>query len=260
MNQIAVHDFSISCAKDTRTPQEIITWLNTFCKHWSFQKEEGSTGYVHYQGRISLLTKLRANTIITKHPILGKWSITSNENQNNDFYVTKEDSRLDGPWKDTDEVNYVPIQYRIKELYPWQQQIVNDSKKFHPREINIILNRSGNVGKSTLVGYMCCNRLARRIPALNNFKDIIQLVLAMPVAKCYLIDMPRAIRKDDLREFYSAIESIKDGHVFDTRYGYKERWFDSPSVYVFTNKIPAQEYLSRDRWKITEINRKEEGV
>jgi len=71
--------------------------------------------------------------------------------------------------------------------------------------------------------------------------------------KCIFIDLPRAMDKKHLRGLFTAIEQIKKGKVFDTRYSYKEWWFDSPQVWVFTNIPPKTHYLSADRWNLYQI-------
>ena len=124
MNACCTYDFSISCDKDERTPAELILWLTKLCKKYCFQKEKGESGYVHYQGRVSMKTKIRLDRLCSVEPIKGKWSVTSNANRDNDFYVVKDDTRIEGPWKDTDEATYVPIQYRIKKLWSWQEKII----------------------------------------------------------------------------------------------------------------------------------------
>jgi hypothetical protein len=68
-----------------------------------------------------------------------------------------------------------------------------------------------------------------------------------------MIDMPRAIKKDKLNGFYSAIESLKDGYAFDDRYKFVEKIFDSPCIWVFTNTYPDTDLLSEDRWKFWHV-------
>ncbi len=66
--------------------------------------------------------------------------------------------------------------------------------------------------------------------------------------------MPRSMNKDRLYGFYSAIETIKDGYCYDDRYEFKERVFDCPNVWIFTNTYPNINFLSKDRWKIWSIH------
>lgn len=258
-NQCCVWDFTIWPQELGIDEKEIIEWLENFCKKYSFQLEAGKTDREHYQGRISLMNALRESALRNQFNKWGvHWTRTSCVNIHNDFYVTKEEGRIKGPWKDDDEKIYIPRQIReIEDLLPWQEAVVDKTKQWEPRIVNVIIQEKGGVGKSILVGKLCCEyKTARSIPALTNYKEIMCLVMSMPVSGCYLIDMPRAMDKSKQEEFYSAIESIKDGHVWDNRYKYKERWFDSPNVWVFTNRRPNRLLLSKDRWRLWEI---EEG-
>jgi hypothetical protein len=60
--------------------------------------------------------------------------------------------------------------------------------------------------------------------------------------------------KENLGGLFSAIETIKDGYVYDERNHFKEWWFDSPNIWVFTNSVPETDYLSKDRWVYWEVN------
>ena len=79
------------------------------------------------------------------------------------------------------------------------------------------------------------------------------MVMDRPISTCYFIDMPRSLPKTKLNQFYSGIEELKNGHAWDARYHFKEKYFDSPNVWLFVNIIPDKNMLSRDRWIIWEI-------
>ena len=254
------------CNWDITTPinqfenhMDLVKLLHKHCKKWSFQKEKGDkTGYIHYQIRISLKTKQRLTGLSKIFP-KSHFSPTSNENKNNNFYVLKEDTRIDGPWTDEMDLipNYVPRQIRNITLYPWQQTIVDMSKQWDTRHINIIIDNQGNIGKSILVTYMGVNKLANNIPFCNDYKDILRMVMDRPKRGVYLIDMPRAINKERLFQLFSAIETIKSGYAFDDRYNFREEYFDCPNIFVFTNNKPDNTMLSNDRWKYWTVSNKE---
>jgi len=69
-NPVAGYDFTLSVEKfPDKTP--IIEFLRGYAKKWAFQKEEGEPkedggeGYVHWQGRCSLMSKRRLNKLIS---------------------------------------------------------------------------------------------------------------------------------------------------------------------------------------------------
>lgn len=240
---------------------KVLVWLKKYCKKYSFQQEEcPSTGNLHYQGRFSLKLKKR-KTEIKKDDLQFHFSITSNENKDNDFYVTKEESRVAGPWTDKDEEVYIPRQIReITNLFNWQKDIIADENVWNTRIINILLDTNGGIGKSTLVNYMRAYRIGRRIPPVNDFRDLMRMVMDMPTSKLYLIDMPRSMSKSGLMGLYSAIEEVKNGYAFDDRYHFKEKIFDCPNIWVFTNQMPDKNLLSADRWRFWEVNENKELV
>lgn len=252
-NAICVYDFTLRA--DILDKDEIIKLLKKNCKKYTFQKELGDTGYEHFQGRFSLKVKKRLTTCKKLFPKEIHLSPTSRDNSNNDYYVTKDETRIDGPWCDSDEVLYIPRQIReIDTLYPWQQHIVDNYNIWDTRTINVVVDTRGNNGKSILVSYMRAHKLGFAIPYCNDFKDIMRMVMDVPTKRCYLMDMPRAIRKEKLFQMYSAIETIKNGYAYDDRYHFTEKVFDCPNIWVFTNNVPDLTLLSDDRWVLWEIS------
>lgn len=227
--------------------------LKEHCKKWSFQLEKGEeTGKLHYQGRMTMKTK---TTIVGLNKLFGykEWhvSITSTENKDNDYYTCKQDTRINGPWKDTDKDDYIPRDIRnIKELRPWQKELLTLMTTEHDREIYVIYDTTGNIGKTIFTRWMMCNNIAEILPCVNDCKDIMRLAYDIGPKGCYMFDMPRAMNKDRLFQLYSAIETLKGGFCYDDRYKYNRRLFDPPNICIFTNKEPDREMLSRDRWNV----------
>lgn len=250
----------------------LIHFLKKNCKKWTFQLEQGDTGYVHYQGRFSLIKKRRKNELMKlmkdqefEVPNYLEPSITEYRNEN--FYVLKVDTRIEGPFSDEieklHETKYIPRQYRDIKLYSWQQKIYDSCSEFEPRKINLIYDPEGNKGKTTVAALCEIIQDAIDLPPLNDYKEIIQLVCNICMDKKIrklsgvFIDLPRSMDKTRLYGIYSAIEQIKKGKLYDIRYHYKAWWIDSPQIWVFTNKMPDLDYLSKDRWNIYIIDNNE---
>lgn len=252
MNPICVYDFT--CSKEHNGKDDIMKLLKLHCKKWCFQEENGESGYPHFQGRMSLKMKERIGTCIHKFPRF-HLSPTSKENSDNVFYVTKEETRVDGPWKDTDKVIYIPRQIRdIETLYPWQQHIVDDRNVWNTRTINIVIDETGNHGKSILASYIGVHEIGRSLPYSNDFRDISRMVMGTESKSLYIIDIPRALKKEQMFQFFAGIEQLKNGYAFDDRYSFQEKYFDCPNIWIFMNKKPENNLLSKDRWKYWEIN------
>jgi len=102
----ACHVWDITIARTQCTAEELKLWLKKNTKKWGFQGEIGATtGYEHWQGRFSLITRLRLNTLIKTFPWKGdengsvRLSYTSNNaRQELNFYnyVLKDDMTATG--------------------------------------------------------------------------------------------------------------------------------------------------------------------
>ena len=234
------------------TLEELEEYCNLYCKKWCFQAEVcPSTGRRHIQLRISLKKKCRKPPFLSFATV--NWSATSNHINSANFfdYCTKNESAVKDTCKRSDdEIIYIPRQVRdIKEWYPWQDAVIASLDVFDKRHINWLYCPTGNIGKSTLGTWCRCNKLARTIPMINDYKELMGAVIDMP-SKAYMIDMPRALKKDKQFQLLGAIETIKDGYAFDTRYKYREINFDCPVIWIFSNQLPDRSCLSIDRWII----------
>lgn len=259
------YDFVYSANK-FESEHALITLLKGLCKKYVFQLEQGeSSGYLHYQGRLSLVKKVRPDKVLKlfKEEFRPNWIKPTVKNQHNEFvnkgdafYQMKEQTRVKGPWCDKDEELYIPRQIReVKQLRPFQQTIIDSADNWDTRSINLVYCPEGNKGKSILVGYCRAYKIGRALPPVNDFKDMMRMVCDMPTARLYLVDMPRSLNKDRLYQFYSGIETVKDGYAYDDRYKFKEKVFDCPNIWIFTNILPDLSMLSDDRWKLWSIDK-----
>lgn len=237
---------------------EILKRLKGIAKRFVFQKEEGDSGYVHYQGRMSLVKKRRKHEVLKLFedpPQFLEPTSIPEYTKGDAFYQQKVDTRIEGPWTDKDEVVYIPRQVREMEgLRPFQKSIIDNVDVWDKRSINVVYCERGNLGKSCLVSYMRAYKLGRALPPVNDYKDLLRMVCDLPTSRMYLFDMPRAMNKDKMYQFYSAVETIKDGYAYDDRYTFKEKSFDCPNVWIFCNVLPDIAMLSADRWKLWKID------
>lgn len=235
----------------------LIRELKQWAKKWAFQLEKcPTTDRLHFQVRLSLIKPKRLTEIMSQCTIKGNWSITSEATHKgcNFNYVMKADSRVEGPWIDTEYEDPPPltrqlVAFQEREKYPWQVQIEQWCGELDDRSIKLIYDDIGNSGKSIMSEYLEYHRKAFEIPPLKDMEDIMQFCMSFKAQTVYLIDMPRAMKKDKLAGFYSGLESLKNGYVYDKRYAAKRRRFDRPQVIVFTNKMPEWSFMSKDRWQ-----------
>lgn len=250
----AIYRFDYTIFAEPSCEGDLVKWCKEHCKKWGFQGEIcPTTGKHHFQMRISLKKKARKPPFI---PFDGKFSPTSKAIDKDNFYdyVSKDESKVGEARTDLDEPIYVPRQIReIEKLYPWQQEVIDKSKVWNTRHINWIYCPNGNIGKSILAGYVRAHKLGRVLPMVNDYKELMEVVCDMPTSSFYILDMPRAIKKDKLNQLYSAIETIKDGYAFDRRYSFKEKVFDCPNIWIFSNTQPDKKLLSSDRWVLWQV-------
>lgn len=85
------------------------------------------------------------------------------------------------------------------------------------------------------------------LPPLSRGLDLVACVLGKRTSDWYIVDTPRAFEFTD--DWASALEQLKNGYVFDTRYSFRDRVLPvRPRVTVLCNNVPDYErYFSSDR-------------
>lgn len=273
VNPIALLDITLSCEKNSF--QAVRTFLEGYFKQWIFQKERGDNGYEHWQIRGSAIHKRR----IQEHSY--KWrtrhglkpgdvgivfsdeaisptcnSVVGDKGRKTFSYVLKEDTRIEGPWRDTDEVKVCTKSVEFlqkKGLDPWQNEILESLKNYDHRSINVLVDKRGNIGKTTFEDWLTFHGHACDL-WFGPRKDMMEEAYAMRGKSAYTINLPRALNKKEMHEFWEFIEQLKDGRVRDARYKAKRMRMERPVIWIFTNDRPLLETQSMDRWKFWEVD------
>lgn len=166
-------------------------------------------------------------------------------------YSMKEETRVRGPWADGSRYLGEDL---VPSLWPWQQQVKDYiDGPVHPRTINCIIEKTGNIGKSAFCKYMA---FKYDLPVLGwgRTGDLLHLVSKLPNKKAYLFDLARTKPKDWANgDIYSAMEGIKNGLFVNTKYECKQVIMKVPHVWIFTNTSPDLTTMSSDRWVLWEI-------
>lgn len=259
--------WDVTIPKQKFEKDDLFKILGEWCKKWAAQVELGAEkNYLHWQIRLRLIKKKRRAEAIEQTGLDGHWSPTSGgvHSKANFNYVMKADTRVEGPWTDKDYEPPKPVTLQIqkfleKERYPCWIELEQKIQKWEERKIICISDR-GMTGKSIFLEYMEYLGLARRCPPRQNAQDLLRCVYGMPDSRCYMIDMPRAMKKDNLSQFYTGVETIKDGWCYDDRYNWKSRYIlpGRPNVVVFGNSEPDRTLLTEDMWDVYTINEKYE--
>jgi len=166
-------------------------------------------------------------------------------------YVLKRETRVRGPWHDGS--TYIGEDL-IVQLYPWQEEIKTSiAGRPDSRSINVLVDETGNTGKSAFCKYMCWHH---KIPVLGWGKtgDLLHLVSKCPNRIAYIFDLSRSKPADWARDdIPAAMEGIKNGLFINTKYECSQVIMKTPHVWVFTNHVPNIQTMSRDRWRIWRI-------
>lgn len=256
-NAISVYDLSLSLEHNTF--ETIKKVLSEWCTKWCFQKEKADAGYEHWQLRFSLTKKRRHQEIAPRLAMAGlkfhdsALSPTSTSGVKTGFsYVMKADTRIEGPWADTDveRVELRCVKYLEEHgLEPWMDEIVTQMKTWDHRFINVFIDKTGNCGKTTFEDYLEYKELAFPIWYDPNIARMSECAFANVGRTAYTIGLPKALNKKEMTDFWNFVERLKDGRVQDGRFKFKRARMERPHVWIFTNEIPRLHEMSMDRWK-----------
>lgn len=172
-------------------------------------------------------------------------------------YCCKADTRCGKVWTNIKDLKIPkkPIDYFAKHKpYEWQSEILKLIKQ-EPDERTVYWywEPKGRSGKSSLARHIVLNYNAIVISGgsrdikcgitdwINNDKrlDIV------------IIDIPRSAFNN---VSYKAIEEIKNGMFYNTKYESQMCVFDIPHVIVFANYKPRMNMMSIDRWSVSRIS------
>lgn len=225
---------------------------------YAFQLEIGKkNGTPHFQGFWRFKNGKTRNSIskvfnkrISIRPVRNIWATRT--------YCTKEDTRADGPWvynlgptvkPATKKPKTIKDPLEGKELYEWQEQVLNIiDEEPEDRKIWWFWESTGNVGKTSLAKHIVINwpRTLYVCGSANHIKY--GIVNMKKVPRIVIWDIARSQRID-----YVALEEVKNGLFFSTKYESGMFVYNVPHVIVFSNHPPVTDKVSLDRWEIIEI-------
>nr|WDW25852.1 MAG: replication-associated protein [Canine associated porprismacovirus] len=217
---------------------KLLQWILKKDIHdWIVAKETGTFGYTHWQ--------IRMRTQYNFEQMKAYFPKAHIEEASNEYrYERKEGNYYSS--EDTPEI----LAVRYGEPRENQRRIVERLDDTNDRTIVCVVDSKGCSGKSWL-----CNRLYERglafyvPPTCRNAQTIIQFVASGYRREKYIIiDIPRSTKWTP--ELYVAVETVKDGLVYDTRYNATTRNIRGVKVLVMCNTKPNLSKLSTDRWII----------
>lgn len=246
------------------------------CTDFIFQDEVGESGTHHLQGVINLETKRRFSFVknLINNQVhweacidwAGAWAYCSDPNkrqpggqcwQHGRGPVTRV-SRGDGSEPVLRE--YSALELGIleeRQLWTWQRSLVaRCQQRPHPRRVSWYWEPDGNMGKTALARYLMHHHGALYVT--GKMADI--ACGFVNYAKCHGGEAPTIILIDVPRSHlsylsYQAMEKLKDGMLFATKYESQQLLFPPPHLFIFANEQPDLSKLSKDRWEVIKINK-----
>lgn len=250
------------------THQDLIKWLKTVADQWVFQQEKGAKGRPHFQGRLKLKKRVRKAGLLRLFVLgHGKESracvtFSPEHHESGSFsYVTKVESRTDGPWSDRPFYSGQDLAC-MKDPFKWQAEIMALVEPDpDDRTIHWFANPDGHEGKTKLCKYLEFTGQGKRVGA-GTATQVKTAVIASGPCRLYMVDIPRSSGKHEFDEdMFSALEEVKNGWVISPMYGKDQRlMMMPPHVIIFSNRYPNKSLISHDRWKIYEIKGKDKSL
>jgi len=243
---------------------KLILFLNTDTNitSWVFQLERGEEeGRLHYQGHCKLVKRKRLDQLYRQYgsQFLGIHLSPSSRAGNSDaeFYCTKEEGRVEGPWYDGDYI--VPDYSAFTEPYGWQIPLWNMVLgKQIERKIFWVWEAEGKQGKSTFTRWCIFKKKAMKI-VLSTADNLMNLIIKAKPQRGYILDLPRTCEGENMRSTWQAIEEIKGQVITCTKYEGGTKLLPMiPHIIVFANypmHPKDKAAMSKDRWvqlKITD--------
>lgn len=208
---------------------------------WIIAKETGNDGYKHWQ--------VRMNTRYTFETLKQAFPKAHIEEASDVYdYERKEGNYL------TSEDGIGQLQTRFGDLRDNQKRILDNVSTQSDREIDVIIDPYGNTGKTWLTRYLYQRGLGFYVPpTIADARALIQYVAnGYTNEPIVVIDIARSTKWTN--SLYVAVETVKDGLVYDARYKTTVRDIHGCKVLVTCNVCPKLDKLSRDRWRLFDAN------
>ena len=146
------------------------------------------------------------------------------------------------------------------ELKPWQESLLEYVQQPCDREIFWIVGKEGNEGKNWFQKYvkswLGARRVVTGIDIKANSASIFQALRKCPIvtADIFLFNIGKSMKKFDQIN-YDALEKMKDGEAFASKYDSQQLKIRVPNVVmVFSNSPPDVRELAKVRFRVFHIN------
>ena len=150
---------------------------------------------------------------------------------------------------------------KVVQLKPWQESLLEYVQKPCDREIFWVVGKGGNEGKSWFQKYvkswLGARRVVTGIDIKANNASIFQALRKCPIvtADIFLFNIGKSKKKFDVIN-YDALEAMKDGEAFASKYDSQQLKIRVPNVVmVFSNSPPNISQLAKVRFEVFYIEK-----
>lgn len=217
---------------------KILQWIIKNDIHdWIVAKEVGRFGYHHWQIRMRTQYNFeQMKAFFPKAHIEEASDTYEYERKDGNFYTGQDTIGI--------------LRVRFGKLRDNQRRILAEADLQSDRGICCVVDRRGNSGKTWLTSHLYeTGRAFYCPPTITTAQGIIQHIASGYRGEEYIvIDVPRSTHWTN--QLYVAVETVKDGLVYDTRYHSTIRNIRGAKVIVFCNNKPNLSKLSSDRWTL----------
>ncbi len=216
--------------------------------------EVGTGGTPHIQGYIECPKKIRPMECFKLDKKI-HWEKRKGNRIQNLKYCSKDNNY---------KTNFKGVPLKIytimpKDFYTWQKEIIEIATRECPwddRSIYWYYDTKGNIGKTSICKYLIVHKNAILLSGkAADMKYAIQQFVELngKGPDIILIDIPRTAMKF---VSYTGIEEIKNGMFFSGKYEGSMVVFNNPHIICFSNSAPDKLTMSKDRWKIKNLDEK----
>lgn len=141
------------------------------------------------------------------------------------------------------------------DLLPWQADLrLELTRKPHDRKVIWFVDELGGCGKSLMTKWLFCHT---NCTMFNNAKTS-DIANAWKGERIVIFDLARCLNGEHIN--FQAIECLKNGMIFSSKYNSCTKVYDRPHIVIFANWPPTDlNALSADKWDIRFLNKDKHG-
>jgi hypothetical protein len=237
------------------------------------------TGQLHIQGYIEFKVRKRLLSLKRAFGSRVHWEARRGPREAAVKYCNKEESRVGEFFQWTNYGDPLRTEFPppveplrrvvLSDMYGWQRTVIDEAKLLEPcpadnRTVTYVWSPFGKVGKSKFAKYLvdrydqnwlvCAGGTANIAYHIKTFMD--NPVAELAYLHGVVIDIPRCRTNDENVKTISApaVECIKNGLVFSSKYESGQLRFNDVHVIILSNAPPPLDELSTDRWSVYQLD------